>query len=451
MGYSHLMGHSFQHFLVRYAHIFALADYVFAILFALSFLRVRHYMPRMIPVFHVVIALCGIGIVSSILGFRSVAVGFVQLLGVVFPISLLYISIIIYRKGFWPARFYIPAWTLVLGSVGYTILCFQGVFPVTDSTFMAIPYGSTVELFFLCFALADRIRQLKEEKQSAIEKNLELVSKLNVVLENKVALRTTELNETLSDLRDSNAIKDRLFSMVTHDVRSPVGNLYNMICMLESNVMTQKDFNDMLPLIKEDTAQLMNNLTKLLRWASGQITHTVFRPELVNLSRFFEEHVDMYKYLAYVKRIEIKIVCDEGMVVYVDPNYLSVVYRNLIDNAIKFTPPGGEVEMGCRGMNGMYMLYLKNSGTPLSQEKIDTILSTNEGPTVAADGSSTGLGLQLCKEFLIRLGSSLMIKNEPDTGVLFYFMLPVTTATTIEKGNRLLPQLPFEEDINNNN
>lgn len=447
MGYSHLLGDAVRYFIVRYAHAFALSGYIFAICFALSFLVAHRYMPRVMPVIYVVLVLCGVGAICSIVGFRTTAVQLVQLLGIIFPLLLLFISVVIYRKGFWPARFYIPAWSVVLISLAYTILCFQGIFPMTDTTFVAIPYGSTVELFFLSFALADRIRQLKDEKQKAIEKNLVLVNEQKTTLEKTVALRTGELNNTLSELRASNAIKDKLFSMVTHDVRSPVGNLYNMICMVESNVMSQEEFSELLPVIKDDTAGLLNNLTNLLRWASGQITNAVFRPEMVPLRQFFEAQLDMYKYLATVKKINIRIACDEKIIVYADPNYLSVVYRNLIDNAIKFTPQGGVMEMGCDVVNGMYLLYLRNSGKQLSQEKIDQILHSNKVETITESEHSTGLGLQLCKEFLHRMGSYLLIKNEQDGGVQFYFMLPVPADVTAEeKGNHLLPQLPFGEN-----
>lgn len=450
MGYSHLLGDTVRHFIVRFAHAFALTGYIFAICFAVSFLVVHRYMRRVMPMINIVLALCGAGAICNIVGLRSIAVQFVQLLGIVFPLLLLYISVVIYRKGFWPARFYIPAWSVVLISLAYTILCFQGVFPMTDTTFVAIPYGSTVELFFLSFALADRIRQLKDEKQKAIEKNLVLVNEQNATLEKTVALRTGELNNILSELRASNAIKDKLFSMVTHDVRSPVGNLYNMICMVESNVMSQEEFSELLPVIKEDTAGLLNNLTNLLRWASGQITNAVFRPETVPLRQFFEAQMDMYKYLATVKKINIRMACDEEIIVYADPNYLSVVYRNLIDNAIKFTPQGGVMEMGCYIVNGMYLLYLRNSGTQLSQEKIDQILHSNKVETVAENEHSTGLGLQLCKEFLHRMGSYLLIKNEQEGGIRFYFMLPIPAPVAEEeKGNHLLPQLPFGENDGN--
>lgn len=450
MGYSHLLGDTVRYFIVRFAHAFALTGYIFAICFALSFLVAHRYMPRMMPVIYVVLALCGVGAICSMIGLRAIAVQLVQMIGIIFPLLLLYMSVVIYRKGFWPARFYIPAWSVVLISLAYTILCFQGIFPMTDTTFVAIPYGSTVELFFLSFALADRIRQLKDEKQKAIEKNLVLVSEQKATLEKTVALRTGELNDTLTELRASNAIKDKLFSMVTHDVRSPVGNLYNMISMVESKVMSKEEFSELLPVIKEDTAGLLNNLTNLLRWASGQITNAVFRPEIVPLRQFFEAQMDMYKYLATVKKIDIRMACDEEIVVYSDPNYLSVVYRNLIDNAIKFTPQGGVMEMGCYVVNGMYLLYLRNSGTQLSQEKIDQILHSNKVETDAESEHSTGLGLQLCKEFLRRMGSYLLIKNEQAGGVRFYFMLPVPApAVTAEKGNHLLPQLPFGEDSAN--
>jgi signal transduction histidine kinase len=228
-------------------------------------------------------------------------------------------------------------------------------------------------------------------------------------------------------LKYESEVKDKFFSIISHDLISPFSSLLLGTQMM-SNGAERYSKTELIELAKKVNVtgeKVFNLLRNLLDWARLQIEGMSFEPEEISLHDVATYNIDILNPIALEKDIQIVNAVDTGTA-YADPNMIETVLRNLISNAIKFTPVGGKIIVSTHEQDGGTRVTVSDTGVGIAEDRIDTIFSLDqETSTTGTSGErGTGLGLALCKEMVERNSGKLCIESVEGEGSKFHFTLP---------------------------
>ncbi len=237
------------------------------------------------------------------------------------------------------------------------------------------------------------------------------------------------LKERESQLRELNSTKDKLFSIIAHDLRSPFNTILGLSELLIEN---SKDFEvakseEYLRIINSSAQNTLTLLDNLLNWARAQTGKIIYKPEKVKLSPIVTEILDISNSSAKIKNISLNYTQTDNIEVYADINMLKTVLRNLISNAIKFTYPDGEIAITAVQNQNKVEISVSDNGVGMSKETQGNLfcIDMNITTTGTAAEKGSGLGLILCKEFIEKQGGKIWVKSELGKGSAFIFSLPL--------------------------
>jgi len=325
-----------------------------------------------------------------------------------------------YRSGMTQARFYLVGWGALVVANSLSILVVLNLLPQTEFFDWTRQLGSAFEIVFFSFALADRISQLNREKLDAQRHLAQAAEQEAEVLEKRVAERTAEI-------RVANETKDKFFSIISHDLRGPIGSL----SFLFNEVLQRPEEFDqeVLEITRQTTKTTHQLLNDLLDWAQSQSGHLLPEPTWFDLAVPLKKMAELLGHQARQKKIELTLDNPKPVWVYADPAMVTTVVRNLCSNAIKYTPVGGKVTVGARTEGGTALCFVEDTGLGVSQEQLSRLFSPAERVQSAlgtASETGSGLGLILCKEFVEKNGGTLGAESTLGQGSRFWFRLPVT-------------------------
>ncbi len=232
------------------------------------------------------------------------------------------------------------------------------------------------------------------------------------------------------ELVKSNAEKDRFFSIIAHDLRSPFNGFLGLTQILAEDLsnLTMDEIHRFATDLSKSAANLFRLLNNLLDWSQIQKGLIPFVPKVTGLRFLVDESLSMLLESAKSKKIEIVLDIREDMEVYVDINMMQTIFRNLISNAIKFTPKGGKIVLAAKTIpDGSVEISFSDTGIGLCQNMIDHLFRldgrTNRRGTEGEP--STGLGLILCKEFIEKHKGQIRVESSLGIGSTFYCTLPL--------------------------
>jgi signal transduction histidine kinase len=239
-------------------------------------------------------------------------------------------------------------------------------------------------------------------------------------------------NEIISknrELSEINATRDKFFSIISHDLRSPLSSILNLseLFIDENYTFTAEELKSFGQSINQTADSTFRLLENLLEWSRLQRGNIPFKPELIDIADFLNlcDHSIIEK--AKSKQIKIEMAFDKGLSVLADENMLRSVMRNLVSNAIKFTKPDGKIQIEIeKNEAGEIQFAIRDSGIGMSAEMLSKLFNVSEN--VSRPGTenepSTGLGLILCKEFVEKHGGKIRAESVEDKGSTFYFTIP---------------------------
>ncbi|MCC2546101.1 tetratricopeptide repeat-containing sensor histidine kinase [Hymenobacter sp. BT175] len=244
-----------------------------------------------------------------------------------------------------------------------------------------------------------------------------------------LALNHAALTKATTELRQLTASKDRLYAIIAHDLRGPVTSFAGVTELIDFYVR-QKDEEGLrrLPQLVRQSAQSLNGLLdNLLGWAVSQTGELAMHPEKLSVGLLFAEMAALYQSTTEAKQVTLSAACPPGLSVVADQNMIRTILRNLVGNAIKFTPLGGEVQMQASADDQWVTFRISDTGPGLSPEQVAALL-TSDGlpPTDALSGprGGTGLGMVLCRAFVERHQGQLTIESTPGQGAAVVVQLP---------------------------
>ena len=236
------------------------------------------------------------------------------------------------------------------------------------------------------------------------------------------------LQESEKKLKELNAVKDKFFSIIAHDLRSPFHGLFGLVNVLieDFEQMDNEKIKETLTLVKNQMTNLFHLLEDLLEWGRIQRNAIQFDPKLADICMIIKYIVDLYETNAKNKNINLKYDLPETMDIIFDEKMISTVVRNLITNAIKFTEPGGSILVTVKELDDKISLSVKDTGIGIPDYSMQKLFKLTEYFTTKGTGneSGSGLGLILCKEFVERHGGRINVETEVSKGSDFSFIVP---------------------------
>ena len=300
-----------------------------------------------------------------------------------------------------------------------------------------------------------------EPKQSFFSKNPELYRPLNgsaskgsrfsldadeikaddgKVLKSQIMMRLEELekqNERLkniidqrkNDIADLIAANKEYISVLAHDLKSPFSTIYGVLgllkdCIHEHNYEEMEAYIDIASSSSINTTNLIENI---LAWAQMQNTEKRLNPVRINLANLVGQEIENSSLAVKLKKISMTHSISSRLMVRADLHMFQSIVRNLISNAIKFTNPGGNITISAKEANPFIEIMVKDDGVGISRKAQQELFNKELSPEVRAGSSnirSKGLGLMLCREFVVINGGILRVESQPGKGSSFIFTLP---------------------------
>ncbi|WP_316815340.1 sensor histidine kinase [Pedobacter nyackensis] len=430
-GYSYLFGYEARIILNLYPHIFISISLIASILFSQKLLNLKTLAPEWTKICNFLLGCCILMFFTSLLGFKSISATLAQIMSLVCAVVLWYSGVVAYRKGHKQAKYYLLAWSFISVTVVAVVLSMAGVFTYHEYTFEFVPIGSTIELLLLAFALGDRYRVILTNEQKVRDENFLLIQTQNQRLEKLVEERTIKLTDTILQLESSNAVKNKLFSIIAHDLRSPFNSLMSIFSLKDMNLLSLDELKMLLNENKKNIDTIHNTLNNLLYWAKSQMEGIKTQPTNFNLKELVEDLRLVYSPLIQSKGITINLQYTDNCIVYADENQIQLVLRNLIDNAIKFTPASHSIGINMVTEQTHMKICVSNTVSNANELNLEGMSNTEAFEFEATSGTGNergiGLGLHLCREYIKSNGSELHL-NINDNEVAFCFELPLAYA-----------------------
>lgn len=277
-----------------------------------------------------------------------------------------------------------------------------------------IPNMYYVELGVLIFLLFQVY--LLANHQALSHKALEII---NVNLEGIVSERTREL-------RTANTVRDRLLSVISHDVRSPLNSLQGMLDLHGKGHIKPEEFTEFSRQIQSQLGSTNLLVENILMWTSSQLKGS--KPQRVefDLKALVDRNINLFASSANNKRIALSSTINESLLVTWDKNIMHLALRNLIANAIKFSHEGGKVEIEAEVLPQEINLLVRDEGVGIEQQVLNTILSSSGTTSREGTGKElgAGIGLSLVREYVLHAGGKLTAESAPGKGSRFIIVVP---------------------------
>ncbi|MDP2035901.1 MAG: HAMP domain-containing sensor histidine kinase [Ignavibacteria bacterium] len=233
-------------------------------------------------------------------------------------------------------------------------------------------------------------------------------------------------NEELKELNDS---KDKFFSIIAHDLRSPFQGLLGISnCLVEEfDTIDKVDFKELVFSLNEALHTQYKFLDDLLSWSRIQSGRMIIEPQFLDLNSELQKVLRLFESNIKNKKINFSININSKQKVLADDDMLSLLFRNLISNAIKFTHTGGTVEITAFEEDGDVLIVVSDSGVGIKQENIPKLFRFDVQFSTHGTNkeSGNGLGLVLCREIIEKHGGKIWVESQIDKGTQFFFTLPL--------------------------
>jgi signal transduction histidine kinase len=295
----------------------------------------------------------------------------------------------------------------------------------------------------LITVLAEKLQQKREEEQQLFKSNkvanqaaifLSLILALMIGLVVRKDLKERERSE--EQLRMLNNQKSQFFSIISHDLRGPTRNTVMLLEMMDNPVYASgpEETSKMTAMAKESARQTQKLVEDLLAWGRLQMNEVGIRTGPLQPFDVSEKVCKGLQPAAMLKNITLENSIPRGLWVQADSNMVETVIRNLISNAIKFTPDSGKIQLRAQKTGGFIELSIEDSGVGITQDAIKKIFAfhTKHSTKGTAGETGSGLGLAVCREFIERNGGTIDVESKVGKGSKFNVRLPVAELTEQE-------------------
>lgn len=225
-------------------------------------------------------------------------------------------------------------------------------------------------------------------------------------------------------LKISNQIKDKLFSIIGHDLRGPMGSVVQMLTLMENDVLKPEELKEIAHILKKHTEVSLSTLDSLLEWGKTQIQGVSVKEQIFEVGPTVELARDFLFAACAAKKVHIVSDIKPGLKALADIDHFNFILRNLLSNAIKFSYPNSEIEVSAVRREGFVCFCVKDYGKGMEESAAEQLFETFSLKDEGTSGEQgTGIGLMLCKEFVQANGGRIWVNSRPGIGAEFFFTI----------------------------
>lgn len=308
-------------------------------------------------------------------------------------------------------------------SIGYLIVFVLGLNDILYSVYIIHTFY-TLPIAIFAFILIQAVVLAKKYGIAYIEVQ-DLSNKLKELNNNQ----ETIIEKRTQELANYNQIKDKIFTIIGHDLRSPIATLSNVLNLAEqADDKTMSELRTYFKGIKRSVDNLNLTIENLFVWSQNQINGVQSNPTLVDINKEVEQIISLFSLLALQKEITLMHHLQSSYKAYVDQSHLNLILRNLVNNSLKFTNPGGTIQItASKPTDNQIQICIIDNGIGMSKDRLKGLdnpkIETTTYGTFNEKG--TGLGLMLCKEYAEKNGGKIMIESIEGTGTKICILLPL--------------------------
>jgi signal transduction histidine kinase len=235
------------------------------------------------------------------------------------------------------------------------------------------------------------------------------------------------VEERTNELTTANTVKDRLLSVVSHDIKSPLNSLRGILQMYNSKAITKDEFDHFSRHLEDDLNTTTILVENILYWTASQLKGIQVREEAFDLHTVVEENVRLFKTVTASKNISLSHNTPKNCIITSDKNIVNLVVRNLLSNALKFSFEGGVIQILTQRFDKEIHVKVKDSGMGMDEGTVEALSEPERTVSTMGtkDEKGTGLGISLCKEYLEKAGGELQIESTKGQGSTFTIKLPL--------------------------
>ncbi len=258
----------------------------------------------------------------------------------------------------------------------------------------------------------------KEELIIRVTHQVSLVAAKRIIL-----AQTEELRKTIMG-------RDKLYSVIAHDLRSPMGSIkmvLNMLILSLPSKMIGDEMYELLTMANQTTEDVFALLDNLLKWTKSQIGKLKVVYQNIDVVEVTEGVIEIFSMVAGLKKIQIQLEAPEKLDVYADIDMIKTVIRNFLSNAIKFSNEDSNIEVKLEEKDGMVVVSVRDHGCGIDDENQKKLLHTDTHFSTFGTNNEegSGLGLLLCQDFVIKNGGRLWFESKKGEGSTFFFSIPL--------------------------
>lgn len=271
---------------------------------------------------------------------------------------------------------------------------------------------------------------------------LELVARINSALNlskslkeikrqnEKLIQKSDEISKQNEKLQNLNATKDKLFSIIGHDLRNPFNNIIGMseVLVNYSENFDKEKIIESVNSILRSANNAFKLLSNLLEWAMSQTGKIDYKPKDIPIKELVLNSIEILSGNSQSKEINVEFTSKENIYVFADKNMINTVLGNLITNAVKYTPRGGNITITTVKNDDFAEISVSDNGIGISPDKFESLFKISETKSTLGTEKEkgTGLGLMLCKDFIERNNGQIGAKSNPENGATFWFTIPLS-------------------------
>jgi signal transduction histidine kinase len=307
-------------------------------------------------------------------------------------------------------------------------ISFSQAFPITEKNTEFVHILRLTENIMMPFAIAVFLalvvsKSMKDynQKNARIE---DLIVEKKSILETQNENLAIQVAEQTSELKALISTKDRLFSIIGHDLRSPIASLKGVLLLLDNQQLSREEFNELIQYLHKNVDNVHAMLENLLQWSLSQMKSIKPTLKSFDVNDIIEQTVELFKDVAKQKQIDLQMNISGNLMVFADENHIRAVIRNLINNALKFTPNNGQVSISGKFKNNYVVLQITDTGIGIKTDEMQLIFTNPKLKQGTLGEKGTGLGLILCQDLIKQNFGEINVRSESLKGTTFEVLIP---------------------------
>jgi two-component system, sensor histidine kinase and response regulator len=327
------------------------------------------------------------------------------------------------------AVFFLPQISQMLFSVAFSMISYFVLVVINEehhyqlqaSNFYLYLFNQGTAIVFIFYSLFLIKKESSLYESDILSTNKELQEK-----NEKIELQKAEIEQKAAELSELNSLKNKLFSVISHDMKTPMYALRNLFRSMQQLDMSGREIKAIIPDVVTDLNYTTGLMENLLHWVKSQMNSPSISPGELDMAEITDQAIHVHQLQASTKEVSIKLEMEGAFIVYADRDMVNLVLRNLLSNAIKFTPEKGAIIIRLKNEFPHCRVAVIDNGVGMDSETLKKIQENSYYSTYGtAKEKGTGLGLMLSRDFLSKNGGELSIESEPGRGSIFSFTLPL--------------------------